>query len=106
VVIAEGQGIKAVVVGIGGFLGVGEKEVAVSYDRLEHERAEDGRLQLVLQADRAALEEAPEFVTFEAKREAEMQAQRDAEMEMQRQQMGQPSPAGLGTGGTGGSGLQ
>ncbi len=62
----DGQ-IQAVLVDIGGFLGMGERQVAVTLDKLNFvsegatENAED--FYLVLNADPATLEDAPEFQT-------------------------------------------
>lgn len=58
--------VTAVVIGVGGFLGVGEKNVAVTFDQLEKTQAE-GRTVLIANLNRAQLEQAPEFVTQEEK---------------------------------------
>lgn len=62
-VIGENGEIKAVLVDIGGFLGLGEKTVSVSMDQLRVIRDGDsqGDYFIVFTADRAALENAPEF---------------------------------------------
>ncbi len=103
-VISEGLGIKAVVIGMGGFLGFGEKEVAVNFDKLEQERSEYGELELVLRTAIEQVAEAPEFVTLEARRQAELEAARRAEAEAQRQEQRERSPSlGTGTGSAAGS---
>lgn len=58
----DGQ-VEAVLVDIGGFLGMGEKTVAVSMDQLKIVRDGDSENEYftVLKADKAALENAPEF---------------------------------------------
>lgn len=53
----DGQA-KAVIIGVGGFLGVGEKDVAVDFDRLKMETTADGNLRIVSGATRAELEAA------------------------------------------------
>lgn len=58
----DGQ-VKAVLVDIGGFLGLGERTVAVSMDQLRTIRDGDSENEyfIVFTANRAALESAPEF---------------------------------------------
>ncbi|VDS06966.1 PRC-barrel domain protein [Paracoccus haematequi] len=58
----DGQ-VKAVLVDIGGFLGLGERTVAVSMDDLRTIRDGDSENEyfIVFTANRAALENAPEF---------------------------------------------
>ncbi|MTH79186.1 PRC-barrel domain-containing protein [Paracoccus aestuariivivens] len=62
-VIGQDAEIKAVLVDIGGFLGMGEKSVAVGMDALRVIRDGDSEKNyfLVFTANRAALENAPEF---------------------------------------------
>ncbi len=66
--------IQGVVVGVGGFLGIGEKNVAVNYDALNITTDEDGNRKLVLDATADELAAAPEFVTTQQKL-AELRAQ-------------------------------
>ena len=54
---------QAVVIGVGGFLGIGEKNVAVNYAELEWVTAEDNTERFVLATTREALEAAPGFRT-------------------------------------------
>lgn len=55
--------VQAVIVGVGGFLGVGEKDVAVSFDALKlSEKA--GDRYLVMNTTKEALEKAPGY-TFD-----------------------------------------
>jgi sporulation protein YlmC with PRC-barrel domain len=58
VVNQDGQ-IGAVIIGVGGFLGVGEKNVAVSYTDLQWVTAEDNTERLVLETTQEALNAAP-----------------------------------------------
>lgn len=62
-VISETGQVQAVIVDIGGFLGLGEKSVAVSMDQLHMVRDGDSENDyfIVFTANRAALESAPEF---------------------------------------------
>lgn len=62
----QGQGV-AIVVGVGGFLGIGEKNVAVPFERLTVNRENDEMDEVVITLDttREALNAAPEFQTIE-----------------------------------------
>jgi sporulation protein YlmC with PRC-barrel domain len=60
----QGQ-ITAAIIGVGGFLGIGEKNVAVPYDMLEFVIAQDNTERWVLPTTSEALEGAPEFETEE-----------------------------------------
>jgi|GEM_PF-1105240 len=51
---------EAVVVGVGGFLGLGEKQVAISFERLTVSEI-DGQTWLTIDSTREQLEAAPEF---------------------------------------------
>ncbi len=62
VVSSDGQ-ITGVVIGVGGFLGIGQKEVAVEFDQIEIRQQEGGELRFVLDATREQLEASPEFQT-------------------------------------------
>ena len=61
---AQGQ-MTAVVIGVGGFLGIGEKNVAVPFDMLEFVIAQDNSERWVLPTTTEALQGAPEFVQEE-----------------------------------------
>jgi sporulation protein YlmC with PRC-barrel domain len=54
----EGQ-VAAVILGVGGFLGVGEKNVAVAYTDLQWVNADDNTERLVLETTKEALNAAP-----------------------------------------------
>lgn len=61
-VVTSGLGISAVVVSVGGFLGVGEKNVAVDFAQLEWATREDGSRRWVLATTAEALRAAPAFI--------------------------------------------
>src|SRR5690606_4201735 len=61
---AEGE-ITAVVIGVGGFLGIGEKSVAVDFQSLEFTLAADNTERWVLPTTAEALTNAPDFVWAE-----------------------------------------
>jgi sporulation protein YlmC with PRC-barrel domain len=58
IVIGQDGDVAAVILGVGGFLGVGEKNVAVSYEDLQWTTAEDDTERLVLETTKEALETA------------------------------------------------
>lgn len=60
VVLDTNGGAQALVIGVGGFLGVGEKDVAVSFDRVSFSDR-DGKQIIVVTATKADLEAAPAF---------------------------------------------
>ena len=60
---------QAVVIGVGGFLGVGEKNVAIGFDHVSWVVREDGKRWLIVDATKEQLEKAPAFdrsAAFEA----------------------------------------
>lgn len=61
---ADGR-ITAVVIGVGGFLGIGEKSVAVDFQSLEFTLAADNTERWVLPTTADALTAAPDFVWME-----------------------------------------
>jgi hypothetical protein len=62
IVFDESGQIKAVVIGVGGFLGIGEKAVAVDFQQLEFTLAADNTERWVLGTTAEALTAAPDFV--------------------------------------------
>ena len=65
--------ILAAVVGVGGFLGIGQKNVAITFDTLQIAADKDGDPQAKLTLTKEELENAPEFKTAAA---AKSEAQR------------------------------
>jgi sporulation protein YlmC with PRC-barrel domain len=65
--------IQAVIVGVGGFLGIGQKNVAVSFDAIIETTDFDGNVRLVLDATAEELDAAPVFLTLaEIRRQEEL----------------------------------
>ena len=60
-VISEDGAVQAVIVGVGGFLGIGEKDVAVTMDQIRTYDDENGERFLVINSSQEALEAAPAF---------------------------------------------
>lgn len=56
----DGKTVEGFVVGVGGFLGIGEKSVALKMDRLKMAEA-DGAMQLTMDAKKEELTNAPSF---------------------------------------------
>ncbi len=66
---ADGR-IELAVIGVGGFLGIGEKEVAVPFDALRADRV-NNRHVFVIEATKEDLQAAPSFKTLNDQRLAE-----------------------------------
>lgn len=62
IVFSENGQIEAVVIGVGGFLGIGEKNVAVDFRSLEFTLAADNTERWVVPTTAEALTAAPDFV--------------------------------------------
>ena len=62
-VIASSGKVEAGVVGVGGFLGIGEKDVAVPFDQFMMTRGEDNAVRVTLAATKDQLNQAPSFVS-------------------------------------------
>ena len=62
----EGQ-VEAIIIGVGGFLGVGEKNVGVPFSQLARIEGAEGEAELVLDATQGDLTDAPEFLTADNK---------------------------------------
>jgi sporulation protein YlmC with PRC-barrel domain len=73
-VFAEEGSVDAIVIGVGGFLGIGEKNVAVAFSEIEKTTDADGNVKFVLNATAEELEAAPPYVTV-----AELQQQKAME---------------------------
>ncbi len=71
----DGTGVEGVVVGVGGFLGLGEHSVALKMDKFSFRPSESGRVMVVLNATREELENAP---AFKSKADQDAEAARNA----------------------------
>jgi sporulation protein YlmC with PRC-barrel domain len=63
-VIGQNGQIDAVVVGVGGFLGIGEKSVAIPFSAVQSATDADGNVKLVVQLSKDDFNKAPEFLTL------------------------------------------
>jgi sporulation protein YlmC with PRC-barrel domain len=87
----EQEKITGVVVGVGGFLGIGKKEVGLDWDQAKLEENQDsGSKRIVISMTKADLEAAPDFKTTE-ERKAEEEAA--AQQQQLQQQQAVPPPA-------------
>lgn len=66
-ILDNGKNVRAVIVGVGGFLGMGERYVAFDPGSIVINRGDDGDIEAVLNTSREDLREAPEF-RFDARR--------------------------------------
>lgn len=53
--------VAAAVVGVGGFLGIGERKVAVNFKSMDMTRESNGNARLVVDLNKNALQSAPEY---------------------------------------------
>jgi hypothetical protein len=80
-IIDADERLQGVLVGVGGFLGIGEKRVALPMDRITIRRPEPGQVELTADITREELEEKEAFKTA-----AQIRAEREAEQAEQMQQ--------------------
>jgi hypothetical protein len=85
IVLAKDGSMDAVIIGVGGFLGIGQKNVAVSIDAINQTTDDNGNLKLVLDVTKDDLDSAPQFVTL-----ADVKAK-----QLHDQQMQQPTDGGM-----------
>lgn len=106
VLLDKNQKVRALVVGVGGFLGIGTKAVAVDIDEFEQSRGEDGSPELGLSASKEQLQEAPAFKSLDQQmaEEKAKAAQQKAKQNMQDQQQSTGGATSDGGGSAGGSG--
>ena len=57
--------ILAALIGVGGFLGIGEKDVAVRFEDLKLTRDEDNNAKVVLNVSKETLASAPDYKTLD-----------------------------------------
>mgnify|MGYP000294777028 CR=1 FL=1 len=61
IIVSKDGEVTAVILGIGGFLGLGERDVSISMDKIRILNDEDGDRFLVVNTSKEMLEQAPEF---------------------------------------------
>ena len=60
-IIDDGKNIRAVIISVGGFLGIGERRVGVQPDSILIRRENEGSMRVVVNTTRENLRNAPEF---------------------------------------------
>ena len=70
----DGKTVQGFVIGVGGFLGIGEKNVALQMDKLKIAHDADGTVQLTMDIKKEELTNAP---TFKSKRDQDAEKRRD-----------------------------
>jgi hypothetical protein len=82
-IIADDYSIRGVVVGVGGFLGIGEKRVALPVERLDIRMTEPGEVEISTDMTREELEQKEAFKTAVQVRSEEEAARAQQEAEAQ-----------------------
>ena len=88
-IVTQDGRVEAIVVGVGGFLGVGQKSVALAWDSIELTER-DGERVILVAATREQLEGMPAFKTLEEKQAEEAMRRQQQELQQQQQQGGAP----------------
>ena len=68
----DAKTVEGFIIGVGGFLGIGEKSVAMKMDRLQISHNGDGSVQLMMDVKKEELTNAP---SFKSKRDVEAEKQ-------------------------------
>jgi len=63
-VIGQNGQIDTVIIGVGGFLGIGEKMVGIPFTAIQVSNDQDGNVKLTVQLSKDELNKAPEFLTL------------------------------------------
>jgi hypothetical protein len=82
-IVSDDYAIRGVVVGVGGFLGIGEKRVALPVERLTIRTSEPGEVEISTDMTREELEQKEAFKTAAQVRSEEEAARAQQEAEMQ-----------------------
>jgi len=69
----DGRNVQGFVIGVGGFLGIGEKSIALQMDKLKIASAADGSVKLTMDVKKEELANAP---TFRSLRDVEAEKKR------------------------------
>ena len=83
----DGRSVEGFVIGVGGFLGIGEKGVAMKIDRLTMVSGADGMMQLTMDAKKEELTNTPTF-----KSKADQEAEKAAEQRAREAPTQRPTP--------------
>jgi hypothetical protein len=83
----DGKTVEGFLIGVGGFLGIGEKSVAMKLDRLQINQATEGGLQLTMDVKKEELLNTPSF-----KSKKDQDAEKQAEERARSQPATTPQP--------------
>lgn len=79
-VVGKNNTVDAVVIGVGGFLGMGEKNVAIKFDTLDITKDNEGNDVIVAKLDKEALESAPAYKIVEGRSLADKMKKKASEL--------------------------
>src|SRR4029453_17620 len=80
----DGKSVQGFVIGVGGFLGIGEKNVALQMDKLRIAAAADGTVQLTMDVKKEDLANAPTFKSLRDQEAEKLAEKRRNELPAQR----------------------
>jgi hypothetical protein len=83
----DGRNVEGFIIGVGGFLGIGEKSVALKMDRLTMTPGAEGTMQLTMDAKKEELTNTPTF-----KSKADQEAEKAAEKRAREAPAQRPTP--------------
>jgi sporulation protein YlmC with PRC-barrel domain len=90
----EQKKIVGVVVGVGGFLGIGKKDVGLNWQQAKFLEDQAGAKKIQISLTKADLKAAPEFKTKEQQKAEKQAAAAAQQQQIQLQQQSAPPPAG------------
>lgn len=86
-IVANDGKVTGMVIGVGGFLGIGQKQIALQLDALNTELASDGKsVKILLNASSKDLDNAPAFKTAYQEKQEKAAARAQQEMQLRQQQ--------------------
>jgi hypothetical protein len=83
----DGRSVEGLIIGVGGFLGTGEKSVALKMDRLTMTPGADGTMQLTMDVKKEELTNTPTFKSM-----ADQAAEKAAEQRAREAPTQRPTP--------------
>lgn len=87
----DGKSVEGFLIGVGGFLGIGEKTVALKMDRLKMTPAANGEMELAMDMTKDELKNTPTFKSKKEQDEEKLAAERARERAQTPAQPGGPA---------------
>jgi len=87
----DGKSVEGYVIGVGGFLGIGEKHIALKMDRVQASPGGEGGMRVAIDAKKDELDKAP---AFKSKKDIESEKQAKQSGPQQRPGGGMKKPGG------------